>query len=269
MFYQFIQPSVFLSRYIQHYWVLEIDEAEGEVMERVIPTGHIELMFHYRKPFVVKDESQNNAKTQPVSVLSGISSGYFDVAAVGNSGAITVVFLPFGASHFFRFPLSEIENQSIDLRAALGEKVGPVEEMLANARDTSERVKIVEDFLLRNFSPLGTYDLNLLQAAVGLIEQSEAGIQAAELAKRLYVSSKSLERKFSAQLGKTPKQYLKIMRFQYAVKKLSAMDGQALTDLAYQCGYFDQAHFIRDFKLFSGLTPGEFRQRYGAGASDE
>lgn len=59
------------------------------------------------------------------------------------------------------------------------------------------------------------------------------------------------------------------MRFQYAVKKLSAMDGQALTDLAYQCGYFDQAHFIRDFKLFSGLTPGEFRQRYGAGASDE
>lgn len=260
MRYQYVKPSAFLSDFVKHYWVLEIDEEDGRVAERVIPTGNIELMFHYRKPFAVINAANNSLSSQPLSVLSGLISGFSDVTSVGDSGVLAVSFHPFGACQFFRFPLDEIENKSIDLRAVLGDKIRDIEEQLSNAYHLTERIVIVEDFLKKSFCPLNTYDLAFLKRAVSLIETSKAGIQAHELAGLLAVSNKGLERKFAARLGKTPKQYLKMMRFQMAVKRLSMANDQALTDLAYQCGYFDQAHFIRDFKLFSGYTPGEFRQ---------
>jgi len=260
MRYQYIKPSAFLSDFVKHYWVLEIDGSDGNLAERVIPTGNIELMFHYRKPFAVINTVNNSLSLQPLTILSGLISGFSDVTSVGDSGVLAVSFQPFGACQFFKFPLTEIENKSVDLKAVLGDKIRGIEEQLSNAYHLTERIAIVEDFLKKVFCPLDTYDLAFLKKALSLIETSKLSIQSHELADKLAVSNKSLERKFAARLGKTPKQYLKMMRFQMAVKRLSMANDQALTDLAYQCGYFDQAHFIRDFKLFSGYTPGEFKQ---------
>jgi AraC-like DNA-binding protein len=78
------------------------------------------------------------------------------------------------------------------------------------------------------------------------------------LASQLAVTSKSLERKFASLIGKSPKQFIRIIRFQEVMNGLVNHQPQCLTEFAFNNGYFDQSHFIREFKAFSGYTPREF-----------
>ncbi len=94
-----------------------------------------------------------------------------------------------------------------------------------------------------------------------LINQSKGQINASELPRKLLLTNKSLERKFSALLGKTPKQFIRIVRFEGAILNLSKPGkpgDKYLTQMTYENGYFDQAHFAKDFKSLSGYTPKEF-----------
>ena len=100
MHYQFIQPSAILSPYIRHYWVLETDVSEGNVCERVVPTGNMQVMFHYKKPFVVTYPN-NEVYRQPQSFLSGMNNSYIDASTQGESGVIAVDFHTYGACNFF------------------------------------------------------------------------------------------------------------------------------------------------------------------------
>ncbi len=257
MRFQIITPSGFLAQYIKHYWVLEAEDSEGEVCERVIPTGNIEWMFHYRKTFVIK--SAGGLIHQPRSLISGLNSNFFDVTTCGDSGVIAITFYPHGASHFLNFPLSKIEDASIDLRDIFKLKeIKEIEEQICAANSLIERIKIIERFLISCFKPIKTNDLLLIKRGVELINQSKGQINASELSKKLLLTNKSLERKFSALLGKTPKQFMRIVRFQGIILDFSSSGNKHLTQLAYDNGYFDQAHFVKDFKDLSGYTPKEF-----------
>ncbi|HNZ72737.1 MAG TPA: helix-turn-helix domain-containing protein, partial [Prolixibacteraceae bacterium] len=101
-----------------------------------------------------------------------------------------------------------------------------------------------------------------LDKGIQVIKQSRGQISANSLAEKLTTTPKSVERKFSNHLGKTPKQYIKLVRFQETLNDFSKHENIHLTEYAYRNGYFDQAHFIRDFKSFSGYTPREFVEKY-------
>jgi hypothetical protein len=143
MRFQYIKPTGLLARHIRYYWVLETDDSEGEICERVIPTGNVEWMFHYRKTFVVKDKKP---LYQPQSMVSGINSNLFDVATRGESGVIAVTFYPHGAANFLRFPLSEIENSSINLEDIFNTAGKETEEQICLAHSQAERITIIEKF---------------------------------------------------------------------------------------------------------------------------
>ncbi len=256
MHFQFIKPSDFLAPYIKQYWVLEAADSDDEVCERVIPTGNIEWMFHFRKPFVVKNNSLK--VPQPQSLASGISSNYFDVSTQGEAGVIAVTFYPCAASHFLRFPLSEIEDSSVNLLDIYNRPMKEVEEQLGSSFLLEERIRFIENFLIKCFKPSKDNDLLLLKKGIALINQSKGQIKASDLSKSLLLTNKSLERKFSQYLGKTPKQFIRIVRFQGIIQHFSNSGNKPLTQLSYDNGYFDQAHFIKDFKSLSGYSPGEF-----------
>jgi len=256
MRFLYIKPNSVLSQYIRHYWVLEASDSDGEVCERVIPTGNIELMFHYKKPFIIKGEGKG--KEQPRTIISGISSGYSDVTTRGESGVIAVTFYPHGACNFFKFPLLEIENLSLSLSDIWSDKVRYIEEQIEEAETLASRISIIERFLSGYLTPVYNNEIKILKTGISIINGCKGQITTTQLSSKLYLSGKSLERKFSAFLGKTPKQFIKIVRFQEVVRSLSTPGRKSLTDLAYENGYFDQAHFIKDFKSLSGYTPGEF-----------
>jgi AraC-like DNA-binding protein len=261
MNFQFVQPSGFLKNYIRRYCFMESDACEGNVMERVIPVENVQLMFHYKDPFVVCHSDYTLAK-QPRSIISGLSNSFCDVSTNGDAGVVFVAFYPAGACHFFDFPLSEIENQSIDLSEIFNKEIKQVEETLYLKKSIQERVNVIEAFLLKNYSCFDPHEDLLIIRGVELIRQYRGQISANTLSDKLSVTLKSLERKFSCRLGKTPKQYIKLVRFQETLKDFSKNKDINLTEYAYRNGYFDQAHFIKDFKTYSGYTPGEFISKY-------
>lgn len=261
MFFRIVYPTGFLKNYIKHYCFMESDAAEGDIMERVIPTENVQLMFHYRNPFMVYHQN-NQTIQQPRTIISGLTKGYSDVSTFGEAGVIFVQFHPAGACHFFKFPLSEIENQSFDLADIFNSEINRVEEELYNTKTVNEKISIIEKFLMSKFYPVNQYNQQLIDKGVQLIKQSRGQISANLLAEKLTTTPKSLERKFSNHLGKTPKQYIKLVRFQETLNDFSKHRNIHLTEYAYRNGYFDQAHFIRDFKRFTGYTPGEFVEKY-------
>lgn len=256
MNFQYIRPSGFLAQYIRHYWILEAEASDGEVCERVIPTGNIEWMFHYRNPFFVKNSGEQIA--QPRSLASGISCNYFDVTTRGESGVIAVTFLPGGASHFLHFPLSEIEDSSVSLSDIFSSRIKEIEERVCLASSITERIMVIEQFLRDCFRPAKNNDVLLIEKCVEYITQSRGQLRSSDLTGKFSVTNKSLERKFSSYLGKTPKQFIRIVRFQGVIQNLSGIGPKDLTRFTYDNGYFDQAHFIKDFKSLSGYTPKEF-----------
>lgn len=257
MRFQIIKPTGILAQFIKYYWVMEKGSLEDDVCERVIPTGNIDLLFHYKNCFKVKS-SDNNTYKQAHSFISGISNSYADVTTSGETGMICVTFHSFGACNFFNFPLLEIENKNISLDCIFGNESKDIYEQLCDADILHERIAIIENFLLAKLSVAAKRDTLLIKSGIDFINQSKGQINSICLSKKLSVTPKTLERKFSAMVGKTPKQFTKIVRFQNILNTFSAANCMNLTEIAYVNGYFDQSHFIKDFKSFSGYTPKDF-----------
>lgn len=266
MRFHYYSPSEVLAPYIRQYWVLEAGASEAPVTERVVPNAHIELMFHYGNPFDIS--TAGHRSSQPRSLISGLSHTFSDVVTRGESGVIAVAFHPYGACNFFPFSLRELENLSIGLEDIDRSEIRDVEDRLGRARTLPERIVIVERYLAGRLKPIDPLDMKRLREGLRLIRESRGQIRVPELAEALCLSGKTLERKFAAYLGKAPKQYLRIVRFVESMHSLQRPGKENLTRIALGNGYFDQAHFINDFKALSGLTPSEFAAYCPEGAEN-
>ena len=191
MLFQIIKPTGVLTQFIKYYWVMEKTSQEEDVCERVIPTGSIDLMFHYKNSFMVRSSDNFNTKQAPFFV-SGISNTYADVTTNGETGLICVTFHPYGACHFFNFPLLEIQNQNIELESIFGYKSKEDYEQLFDAPSLNARISIFERFLLANLNELPKNNFSLLKSGIELINQSRGQISASILSEKLCLTPKTL-----------------------------------------------------------------------------
>ena len=240
---------------------MESEGAGEDITERVVPTENVQLMFHYKDPFTAL-LGENKPVIQPRSIISGLSDGYSDVSTHGETGVIFIAFRPAGACYFLGFSLAEIENRDFDMADLFGNEIKRIDELLFLSDTTGQKAKIIDDFLISRFSPIPAYDGLLINKGIEIIQTLGGQINAAALAERLATTSKSLERKFSEYVGKTPKQYGKLVRFQRILAAFGEDKRLDLTECAYRNGYFDQSHFIRDFRSYTGYAPGEFLEQY-------
>lgn len=266
MRHQLFKPANFLKHLVRYYCVMESEAGEADMEERVIPAGNIQLMFHYKKTFTSRFQDGRSTR-QPQTILGGMSNSFFDASTNGETGVIFVSFFPAGACHFFPFPLIEIENQNIDLSCIYGSEIRRVEYLLQEKKSAAERIEVVEQFLISRYTFIPDGNLRLIHAAVELVYRSGGQISTVELAETLSVTNRTLERKFAEFIGFTPKRFAGLIRFQHILSDIG--DCNSLTQCAYRHGYFDQAHFIKDFKAFSGYTPGEFVEKLGSCASEK
>ena len=261
MQFQVIQPHGMLRQFVKYYWIMESDTNEGNVTERVIPTETIQIMFHYKHPFKVYIP-EHPVLTQSQSFISGLTDAYCDVSTHGEAGVIAVCFYPSGACHFFDFPLQKIENQSINLNDIFHSEIRFIEEKLYNLHTVKERIECVEEFLLQHFALIPKYDYQLLESGIRLIKTQISCINAHTLSNTLNITPKSLERKFSKYIGKTPKQFIKLIRFQEIMSNIYHSKNLSLEVFAHENGFYDQAHFNKDFKFYTGFTPKEYVVKY-------
>jgi AraC-like DNA-binding protein len=245
-----------LAPYIKQYWYLELDTADTvPQLQRVVPNGFVEMVFHFSDRLLKIEKTR---ELQASIMICGQKTGFFDVLPTGRTEMLSIQFYPHAAGLFFNFPMSELADLTLHLEDAIGRVAGELEEQLHCLRSLEERVAHIECFLLHRLVRHSLYGWNRMQQNVSLINASNGLIKASALADAACLSRKQHEREFKKTVGLSPKQYLKVIRFQYSLFLQQHGLARNITDLALQSGYYDQAHMINDYRDLSGITPKQY-----------
>ena len=226
--------------------VVSIDEIESSNQQMtILPTSGAVLGIQFRGRVQAEQGLLSTAG------ITGIQQAARRYTYLGATGSILVRFTPQGAT-CLGVPASDLTGGSLALADLLPPaSIRRLHEQVAEAPTSRERIAAVEQFLLR----LPYEEDPLVARSLELIESGDGSAPfVASLARTLELSERQLERRFLQRIGLTPKRYAALRRFERAVA--SASSASSLTDLALDAGYYDQAHFIREFRRLTGGTPG-------------
>lgn len=245
-------PTEKLKPYIK-YFVVSEDELESEY--KIFPSSGLVIGIQYKGQL---STIRNNTENKLTSAgITGISDGYKIFKNSSDIGTVLVFFTEIGFTHFTSHPANELFNLSISLDNIFeASKVNEVKEKLAIASTDKQRIKVVEKFLLSQLKDIETD--KLIVEAVKLIYQSKGTIRIKELNEKLYISQSPFEKRFRKVVGTTAKKFTSIVRFNSVLDTMTKT--KSLTEICYENNFFDQAHFINDFKQFTGDTPDNFKR---------
>lgn len=257
MNYQTFPPHPDLQALISCYWTLEVAAADDVQRQRIVPDGCIEMAF------VLGDDIKRYTSTdefilQPRAMVIGQTIEPFYIEPTGYVNTFAVRFYPYGFANFVTTPLKDLANKETPIQLLFGEKsANELEQKIGKAIDSSQRIAIIEDFLLRKLNAKTTID-KIVKTTIDALLATNGSAPINHILKTDLSKRRQLERKFSKQIGISPKQLAKVIRLQSALKMLLNKSTENLSKIAYQNEYYDQAHFIKDFKEFTGTSPKEF-----------
>ena len=250
------EPNIELTEFVKRYWTLDGEKENIPLMNTIVPDGTMKLIFHYGDTY--KHHSQNGEITiLPKCFLIGQLTKPYVIEPTGVTGSFVVQFKPSGFLPFTSIPIKEMENTAVPLNKLFGEDGLKLGNNILNANSASERIQIIETFLFKELADKKTID-NVVKSTVETIFNGNGQFSVNEFSMNNNINRRQLTRKFSSAIGLSPKQLAKTTRIQTTLKVLLNEEITSLTDLAYENEYFDQAHFIKEFKEFTGLTPKEF-----------
>jgi AraC-like DNA-binding protein len=255
------KPAPILEPYIKQYWCIENVLSKGEqYVHRIIPCGLSELMFYLGEiPLVLDSRKSFNENV----VLNGHQKEFFDIQIANQISLFSIAFHPQGLMKFFNIPLNEAYNQNIPLKYI--DKVFEKElfPRLQDAETFEQRVEIVNTHFIKLLSKnYANFEFQRVSHIVNTIKSSNGLIDVDSLSSEACLSRKQFERVFTRHIGSTPKQYLKTVRLQLSLHLKGNDKSKSLTQLAYDCGYYDQSHFINEFKQQTGHTPKQYFDSY-------
>lgn len=234
-------------------------------LDRFLPDGNTEIIIDLNeKPQYIYDnktlkETQicryawvSGVRTQPITIPSGKASRMLIVA-----------FKKGKAFPFYSFPMSELTNIVAEANLVFGRSIHDLREQLITVKSIDRMFQLVETFLLNQAGNVIDADISTrcIAYALSSIVNQPTIRQFHQFSDQIGYSQKHFISLFKEQVGVSPKQYLKIMRFQKAIQAIEKDKFVHWSHIALESGYYDQAHFIHDFKLFSGFTPNEYMKR--------
>ncbi|HEX9654277.1 MAG TPA: helix-turn-helix domain-containing protein [bacterium] len=259
--YREFQPHISLQNYISCYWILENDSrlAEPEPL-RIFPDGCMELIFHYKdrvRRLTNGAVPRRQDELQAAATLSGQIKKFILLQPTGQLGVLGIRFRPAGALPFFRMPIAELTEKVVPVESLWGNSGKQLYDQIASAPLYRDKIRIIENFLLKRVERPAARDALILEA-LREIRRHNGEITVDFLMRKMKISGRHLERKFSEQVGLSPKRFSRIVRFQNIFRVMNQPAVGRLTELALAVGYYDQAHFIREFKEFAGLNPSAY-----------
>lgn len=256
MNWDIFEPTDDLRDFVKCYWTLESPKEKTPKKNNIVPDGTMKMIFHYGDLY---QHYPSTGEVYPLNrcLLVGQLTRPYVVAPTGETGTFFVRFHPNGFLPFATFPIKEIENATIPLEEVFGAEGAELGKKILGAKNTAERISIAEAFLLSRLTDAKTVD-RIVQSTVETIFTGNGQIPVLELSRKNKVNRRQLSRKFSSSIGLSPKQLSKTIRLQKTLQALLHKKPEKLTDTAYENEYYDQSHFIKDFKEFTGLTPREF-----------
>lgn len=263
-------PAPRLRRHVVGYCGYQ-EETVGFTRRRELPSGQVVLILGFGPKLEMTYPQLAPDRTKTLrSFVAGLHETSCLVATPGNQAGIEVDLTPLGAHLLFGPPMHELTNRVVDLGDLLGADGELLIEQLYEAPDWQARFAILDRFLVRRLDAAQPASPDVAWAWWRLIETG-GRLPVGELCEELSCSRKHMLRRFNEQIGVAPKTYARVLRFERAAHMLGHRDGASWVDerelgpgrrlswseIAVECGYFDQAHMNRDFRQFAAASPGE------------
>ncbi|MBS1526269.1 MAG: helix-turn-helix domain-containing protein [Bacteroidetes bacterium] len=249
MSYQIWQPTEILRPYVRH---LAISHAEVPGIYTVLPDTSLVVGFQFSGR--ISHIAENVELSLDVSGVTGLLDQYRVFKNAPDTSSVLIVFTETGAANFLVKPLHELFGQSLSLEHFFNRSdINQTREKLEAARNDKERFRIVESFLLRQLKELKADQM--VAGALHHIYQSKGTIRITKLAELLHTSPSPLEKRFRAIVGASPKKFAGIVRARHV---LAALNNDDQDTAEYLSAFYDQAHFIKEFKKFSSMTPEQY-----------
>ena len=258
MNYQTFAPPEILAPFIKYFWVLESKQVDNsERTFSAIPDGcpGVVMVRSEKEAFCM-----DNDKKLPNIFLYGQTVSPSTFSSEGLVGAVGICFQPHALKSIFGMDANELTSSCIDL-SLIGKKKSRLPEQLSSAATVDEQIKILSFYLYNQQQNNSRHPDETTKYAIAQLTQSKGNISLKELQQKVQLSERSLERKFKASVGISPKLFSRIIRFQESMNQLRKSDYDKLSDIAYENDYADQSHFIRVFKEFTGFSPIEFKNQ--------
>jgi AraC-like DNA-binding protein len=255
---QHYTPLPQLQGLVQKLWVFE---SEGRVpdddMKLVVPNGLIKLVIPFRNGLVGKMEGCYHLSKENSITLIGLADIPSVVEAQNDvySGTIGIEFSGYGAYRFFHLNQQQMRNKIYALTEVLGNLAAQLEERISNTENIPQKVQLIQQFLVARLQQKpadAIYDY-----CIKKIVATKGRITIKQLEKETGYSSRWLNIKFAEKMGVSPKNVASIIRFQQFYSALATNKHIRFLQTDFYDYYYDQSHFIKDFKRFTGHTPGK------------
>jgi AraC-like DNA-binding protein len=242
-------------------WMYE-HRARPAALERVLPTGAAQLVVNLAEDVTrtYDPDDEFACVSRPGSILTGPTSRYQVIDTAEQEYVAGVVFRPGGTAAFTDVPGHEIADRDVALDDLWGGRLGSaLRSRVLDAKDVDGQLEAIEAVLRARLRPRATHPA--VSFALDTLQRSPHLASISRVTEASGLSAARLIEHFKRDVGLTPKRYCSILRFQRALRH--AHQGRAVdwTGVALDCGYYDQAHFIHDFRRFSGVTPSAYEQR--------
>ncbi len=255
-------PSPALSGLVAKLWGGDADERYA--LHRALPNGELMLMFNLATPQRLLDDRDARGRLYRTAWISGLQERPVEWESVlRHPRAIAAQLRPLGAWALFGgLPQQELANDTTDLESVLGTAAGvePLRQRMLAAPDLGVALDLLERWLTTRLLR-GPAAHPLTRAAVDRMRASSGTVRVESLARDLGVSPRYLGDLFHREIGLSPKGIMRILRFERALGRLADPAAVELSELAQECGYYDQSHLYRDFRELAALTPTEYRAR--------
>ncbi|MET9325138.1 AraC family transcriptional regulator [Streptomyces sp. NPDC003038] len=224
---------------------------------RLVPTGRAVLVISLGEPFTQVRRLQEASRAGGAigSLVVGLDDGPRLCDHPGGQEAIRLELTPLGAYRLLGVPMRELTNRAVELRDVLGPEAGELAERMAATDDWATRFDLL-DFVLLTRLERGPEPAPEVSHAWRLLARADGAIPVARIAAEVGWSQSYLVRRFTEQIGLTPKVSARVLRFHHAVHLLGHK-GASPSEVTAACGFYDQAHLNREFRALAGTTPGQ------------
>jgi AraC-like DNA-binding protein len=254
MNYKQLPASTECNSLIKSFWTVDSQGKPDQTIEKIIPDGYPEIIYHYKDPY--EANISGTWETQDKFLLAGQIKKHFFLRNTGAIGMIGIKMMPTALYDLFQIDMSQITNKVVNIGALIPNVSQLLMEILRSQVPFEKKVKLLEHFFEKEALILNNQK-NICTQAIDLIIKSDGIISINEIVLCLALSERNLERHFNKSVGLSPKFYSRIIRLGKVFNLLKA-DKIEWTAIAHLCGYYDQAHFIKNFKEFTGEDPTKY-----------
>jgi AraC-like DNA-binding protein len=257
--FEILSPPPILADDVECFSLVKHTGAEGFSI-RVAPKAVPGIVFHHNNGHTaIESIVTNSASIHSISTLflcgAGIEPSTMNFAK-GSYTTIQVILKPHALSTLFGINASTLTNSSVELNEFSPHDLN---EQMLNASD-EQRIVLLTEFLVTHLKKERTRD-KLIEESLRLIHQDTACNSVKYLLEYLSISERQFERRFNQAVGISPQSYIRVTRFNEAIRLIKTGQYEKLTDIAYALNYYDQSHLIRDINSFSGITPKNVAQK--------